>query len=125
MTRVTYERALVWLNDRVGRSATAIVEVHTAGLSTGVVSHHGTLEHWTADQRVDPLAALSVPGDNLGGWYHLAEGLSLNLSDLDDSATVFNVQAGVVETDDGQRLPYDELRIDIDERVLLHLRVLL
>jgi hypothetical protein len=57
---LTRDEALVWLNERVGRSVYVSVDVEHGELSTCVIWGEGELSYWSSDPESEPAA--------LRGW---------------------------------------------------------
>jgi hypothetical protein len=105
--QVTFNDALLWLNDRVGRPAAVYVTLDRGDYSQIVLTaERGVLEHWTADKPVDWLR--QVPRDDIAGVYYLAsdspvvsidltriEGLLLRKHDWPEDMQERAVQAGL------------------------------
>lgn len=82
---MTRDDALLWLTDRCGRSVSVEVRFDIGDYSTAVVTAEGTLRHWSDDALRRSLRALSVPRDDLVGWFTVGDdGASLNITQLSD-----------------------------------------
>ncbi len=75
---MTRDEALLWLNDRVGRSVHVSVTLESGG-GGSVLEGEGVLRHWSEVAGSDP--ALSVPRDDLAGWYAVGD-VRFDLTDL-------------------------------------------
>jgi hypothetical protein len=94
---MTRDEALLWLNDRLGKSVNISVELDHGDVGTSVVEGEGILDHWTGMD--DAERALVVPRDDLAGWYRAGETrfdlTSLTLAEGDDDELLFNLAEGL------------------------------
>jgi hypothetical protein len=88
---ITRDDALLWLNDRVGRSAAVYVEVEYEEGIADLLSCEGTLRHWRADS---PVGAWLHPRDDLAGHYHLTS----ERGDVSAGLDLTNLRALVIRT---------------------------
>jgi hypothetical protein len=125
--------ALWWLNDHSGKYVTVAVQVDVGSHSESMVSARGTLEHWSDDRRSPGVtdALMVAAGTELSGWYQVGK-LSLDLTRIDDSVASFQIRDGAVMNPataalaaarEEATIPYEELRIELDSRVALHITV--
>lgn len=63
MNVLTRDEALLWLNDRVGKSVHVSVLLERGDRNIVVVNGEGTLQHWRS------VTPQRLPADDLAGWY--------------------------------------------------------
>jgi len=81
MSELTTDEALLWLNERVGKSVHVSVQLELGDYLRTLFAAEGELRHWSARASG---GALSVPRDDLAGLYDVG-GASLDLSDLPEA----------------------------------------
>jgi hypothetical protein len=74
----TLDDALLWLNDRRGRSVAVWVEVEEGDYASGVLSAEGELRHWSEGTT----AVRATSREEIAGLYDVGEGSSFDLSNL-------------------------------------------
>lgn len=122
---VSYTDALMWLNDRRGKHATAAVEFDSGDTLIAVASHEGDLDHWSRDELVSE-GVLAAPREDLLGLYHVGAGFSIDLTGLDDAGVVFEVGGGIARIEeDGvtREQPFGQVVVRLDDRVRLRVTV--
>lgn len=125
---ITRDEALLWLNDRVGRTATVYVELEREGYGVFVVSYEtgALLAHWSRDVED---AVLMMPRDDNVGWYRIGNcNVSIDLTDLGDVEFAIatdkrrdQLRQAAAHTDFGE--PGEELTVQLDENVQLRIIV--
>jgi hypothetical protein len=79
---MTLDDALLWLNDRLGKSVGVWIAREYPDFAVMVFAAAGELRHWTED-KPDTLEWTGVLGpllDELHGHYYIADSIELNLS---------------------------------------------
>ncbi len=76
---MTRDEALLWLNDRIGKSVYVGVELDRGGVGAAVFEGEGILEHSSVpvDRRTQ-----AVQRDDLTAWYRVG-GTRINLTELE------------------------------------------
>jgi hypothetical protein len=77
------DRALLWLNDRLGKSVHASVKLDKGDYSVTLLAAEGELQHWRADTRVSS-AWRGHLRDDVAGLYDVG-GASVDLTDIGGS----------------------------------------
>ncbi len=78
--RVTRDDALLWLNDRLGKSVHVSVVLEKGDLPVTVLEAEGELHHWRESETAS--ASAGLPREDLIGWYAVG-GARFDLSDLE------------------------------------------
>ena len=82
---MTRDEALLWLNDRLGKSVHVSVQVTRGDSDVWVVYGEGELLHWRSVPGAERQA--EVPRDDLAGWY-VAGTTRFDLTDLDQDTKI-------------------------------------
>lgn len=77
------DRALLWLNDRLGKSVHVSVMLEKGDYSVTLLAAEGELQHWRADKRVSN-AWRGHSRDDVAGLYDVG-GASVDLTDIGGS----------------------------------------
>ena len=74
---MTLDDALLWLNDRLGKSVTVWIAVEHGDTETSILEATGVLEHWSEGRA----GARAVGREDIAGLYDVG-GASFDLSDV-------------------------------------------
>jgi len=77
----TRDGALLWLNDRLGKSVHVSAVIDKGDYSVQLLAAAGELRHWRADSRT-AAAWTGHPREDIIGLYEVGDSISLNLSDV-------------------------------------------
>jgi len=105
------------MNDHAGQYAMAAVVVAIGSRSIPMTLHAGKLEHWSSSGRGAAGTAPSGLRDVFAGWYLVGRGMSIDISN-GDVGLGFDIESGTAA---GRE--YDQLKVELDERVWLRILV--
>jgi hypothetical protein len=70
------DEALLWLNDRLGKSVTVLIALHTGDTDVSVLEAAGELRHWTEGRA----AVRAASRDDVAGMYDVGGDATLDLT---------------------------------------------